>query len=129
MVGTSGSAKLGFSAPTPSARSLPERICAMDEGTEANTIWLLPATTSIIAGPAPRNGTCRRSTPAISLNSSGPRCRNVPTPDEAYFRSPGFSLASAISSLTDFTGRSALTDSRFGAVASMETGAKSFCES
>ncbi len=63
-----------------------------------------------MAGPPPLNGTCRMSTPASSLNSSAPRCWNEPTPAEAYCRSPGFCLASAISSLIDWTGRSGVND-------------------
>ena len=57
---------------------------------EGDLVW--PATTSISAGPAPRNGMCRMSTPASILNSSPARCRNVPTPDEAYCNSPGLCL-------------------------------------
>ena len=98
----------------------------MLEVTEPNAILVLPATTSISAGPAPRNGMCRMSTPALSLNSSPPRCRNVPTPDEAYCRSPGFALASATSSLIDVHRQPGLTVTTFGAATSIATGANDF---
>ena len=94
--------------------------------TEPNAILVLPPTTSISAGPAPRNGMCRISTSAVILNSSPARCRNVPTPDEAYCRSPGLALASATSSLMLFAGRPGLTVTTFGAATSMATGAKDF---
>src|SRR5689334_11613734 len=123
MVGTSGSAKLRFKPPTPIALSLPERTWAMVEGTEANDIWLSPPITSISAGPAPRNGTWTMSTPAISLNSTGPRCMKVPTPDEAYLSSPGLALARATSSWTEWNGSWALMDSTLGAVARIAIGA------
>ncbi len=45
-------------------------------------------------------------------------------PAEAYCRSPGFCLASAISSFTELTGRPGLTASTFGPLARMPTGAK-----
>ena len=64
----------------------------MLEVTEPNATLVWPPTTSISAGPAPRNGMCRRSTPASILNSSPARCRKVPTPDEAYCNSPGLRL-------------------------------------
>ena len=49
---------------------------------------------------------------------------NVPTPEEAYFRSPGFCLASATNSFIDLTGRSLLTTATIGAVARIATGVK-----
>ena len=78
----------------------------------------------MIAGPPPLNGTCSKSTPAMSLNSSPPRCMKLPTPAEAYGTPPGFSLASATSSLTDLAGSSGLTTSTFGAEARNAIGAK-----
>ena len=44
-------------------------------------------------------------------------------PAEAYCRSPGFCLASAISSFTECTGRSGLTDSTIGPLPMMPIGA------
>src|SRR5437870_8272492 len=41
------------------------------------------------------------STPVSDLNSSLPRCWKLPTPADAKFSCPGFSLASAISSFTE----------------------------
>src|SRR5258706_471447 len=50
-VGTSGSVGLRFTLPTPSARSLPARMCGMLDVTEPNAILVWPPTTSISAGP------------------------------------------------------------------------------
>src|SRR6185369_12278872 len=44
--------------------------------------WTWPPTVSFTAGPAPRYGTCRISTPAAALNISPARCGAVPLPDD-----------------------------------------------
>ena len=112
--------------PTPSARSLPERICVHGRGMVAKASWC--GRRPRRSGPARRPGTaragCRRR--PVSLNSSAPRCVKLPTPAEAYCSFPGCSLASAISSLTDLTGSSGLTEITFGAEASIATGVNDF---
>src|SRR4051812_6219889 len=75
-----------------------------------------------MAGPPPLNGTCRRLTPAVSLNSSPPRCWKLPMPAEAYCSWPGFSLAAASRSFTECTGKSGLTTRTFGPDARMANG-------
>src|ERR1700676_1793127 len=104
MVGTSGSTGLRSGPPVPSARSLPLWMCGTVCTMELNITLVWPPTTSIMAGPPPLNGTWRRSTPAVSLNSSPPRCWKLPMPAEAYCRSPGCFLASAIRSVIERTG-------------------------
>src|SRR5215471_14844245 len=79
MVGTSGSTDERLAPPVPSARSLPDLMCGVVCTSEENITLVWPPITSIIAGPPPLNGTCSRSTPASSLNSSPPRCWKLPT--------------------------------------------------
>src|SRR5262249_17833268 len=122
MVGTSGSTGLRVKPPVPSARSLPERMCGVVCTSEENITLVWPPTTSTIAGPPPLNGTCRMLTPAISLNSSPPRCWKLPMPAESYCNWPGFSLAAAKSSCTECTGSSGLTTSTFAPEARRGTG-------
>ena len=88
----------------PRPRSLPARTCGDSVEVELITALVLPATTSIAAGPAPRNGTCSISSPACIRNSSMPRCSEPPTPADAYWMSPGFDLASAMNSLSVLAG-------------------------
>ena len=83
---------------------------------------VLPAITSIEAGPAPRNGMCRRSIPASILKYSMPVWSEPPVPPEAYWMSPGLALASAMNSLTDLAGRSGWTASMFGLVTNIAIG-------
>jgi len=45
-------------------------------------ISVLPATTSIIAGAAPLNGTCTMSAPDCSLKSAPVRCWKLPMPPD-----------------------------------------------
>src|SRR5262245_48538610 len=89
-------------------------MCGVVCTSEENTTLVWPPITSIIDGPPPLNGTCSMSTPASSLNSSPPRCWNEPTPADAYWTSPGLDLASATSSLIEFTGRVGFTATTFG---------------
>ena len=116
MVGTSGSTALRCSPPVPSARSLPLWICGTVCTMELNITLVWPPTTSIMAGPPPLKGTWSMSTPAISLNNSLPRCWKLPMPAEAYCRSPGCFLASAISSATEWTGSDGGNDQHIGAL-------------
>src|SRR5262249_2115407 len=67
------------------------------------------ATRSGSTAGAPRNGTCTRSTPAFSLNSSPPRCCGVPTPTEPKLSLLGDDLASAMNSCRLRAGRLAGT--------------------
>jgi hypothetical protein len=66
--------------PTPSALSLPALICGIICASEPTAICVLPAITSIIAGPPPLNGTWTMSMPACCLKSSAARCWKLPTP-------------------------------------------------
>src|SRR5512136_496939 len=125
MVGTSGSTAMRPRAPTPSARSVPDLMYGTVWATDGNVTLVWPPTTLSIDGPPPRNGTCTMSTPAISLNSSPPRCWNVPIPADAYSRSPGFALASVMNSLTEVTGTDGCTTSTLVPWASSATGVKS----
>jgi hypothetical protein len=63
------------------------------------------------------------------LNSSPARCGAPPLPEEEKVSSPGRALASAITSLTENAGRSALTVMIKGSFATRMTGAKSFAGS
>ena len=89
---------------------------------EENITWLWPATTSIIAGPPPLNGTCRNFTPVCSSNSAPPRCWKLPTPAEAQPILPGDFFASAIRSFTLFACTPGLTTITFGPEASAAIG-------
>src|SRR5882762_5427247 len=65
--------------PTPNGFKRPERICGSVWISEPIAIWVLPAITSIIAGPPPLNGMCTMSRPDCSLNSELARCWKLPS--------------------------------------------------
>src|SRR5207249_3240525 len=83
IVGTSGRAGTRAALPTPSGFKRPERMWGSVWMSEPMAIWVLPAITSIIAGPPPLNGMCTMSRPDCSLNSELARCWKLPTPAEA----------------------------------------------
>src|SRR4051794_39428472 len=125
MVGTSGSTAARVLAETASGRSLPSLTSGIAGGSDVNVIGVWPATADWIAGPAPLNGTCTRSSPAKSLNNSPERCGVVPVPADAKVYLPGFFLISSISSFTFFAAIEGCTTSRFGASAATVIGWKS----
>src|SRR5580765_8363399 len=126
MVGTSGRTADRCLAETASARSLPSLIIGTAGGIDEKMIGVWPPTADWIAGPAPGNGTCTRSSPNVSLNSSPDRCGVVPTPAWAkLLYLPGLALIRSTSSLTFVDGTDGCTLKRFGASAATVTGAKS----
>ena len=58
---------------TPSARSLPARMCGSEGGMLSNMTWTWPLSMSVNAGAEPRYGTWVILTPVMSLNSSPER--------------------------------------------------------
>ena len=66
----------------PSARTLPERMCASAAGTTEIVMCTCPAIVSVSAGVTPLYGTCCTSMPAMCLNSSADRCGGEPEPPE-----------------------------------------------
>ncbi|MNC96525.1 hypothetical protein D3C83_139220 [compost metagenome] len=58
---------------------------------------------SVSASGMPLCGTCTMSMPAAALNISPPKCVELPVPAEVKLSWPGFALAIAIRSFTDFT--------------------------
>ena len=95
-------------------------------GAMSNIIMTWPPIRSWLAGAAPLYGTCTMSTFAVSLKSSAAMWPELPTPCDAYVRSPFLALASATSSFTDFAGSAGCITSTFGAVPIRMTGLKSF---
>ena len=81
------------------------------------------------AGPVPLYGTCVIFTPESALNSSNAMCVELPTPAEALFNAPGFALAMASRSFTDFAGSDGCTARMKGAWEASEIGTKSFAGS
>src|SRR5262245_24713005 len=73
----------------------------------------------------PLYGTCTASRPASVLNSSPARWFALPTPGEEKLSCPGFDLASATSSFTDFTPSAGDTTRMLGTLAIRHTPAKS----
>jgi hypothetical protein len=65
-------------------------------------------------------------TPAAASNASPAMCCVLPTPEDAYFKSPGFAFASATSSFTSFAGTAGFTTSTFGTTTIRPTGCRSF---
>ncbi len=96
----------GFSRP-------PLRL-AIAVGAVAKIAAIWPPIKSIIAGAAPLYGTCNMSMPVWRLNTSDAICSIEPLPAEPNASCPGFALASATSSATDFTGSEPLTTSTSG---------------
>ena len=77
----------------------------------------------------PLYGTCVSSMPAACLNISPVRWIRPPTPEEAKVSLPGFALARATKSCTDFAGEDAGTTKAIVPSAMRATGAKSRCMS
>src|SRR5687767_14143754 len=124
-VGTSGTAGLRAGVVTASARIRPAFTLVTAGGIVEKTSATSPASSACTAGALPLYGTWIRSTPAMVLNVSPDRCNIVPLPEDAYGICPGRDLASAISSLTDFTGRDGCTTSMSGLDATSVIGVKS----
>src|SRR6516225_11618737 len=125
MVGTSGSAGERFLLETASASSFPSLTSGTAGAVEPKEIGVCPASVEPIAGPPPLYGTCTRSRPRETRNSSPTRWGGVPVPGEAKLYLPGFALMRATSSLTVFAGNVGLTVSTAGADTAMVTGSKS----
>ena len=83
MSGTSGSASIRLALVTAIARSLPARMCSIDDESVSNSTVTCPDSMSISAGPEPRYGMCCMVVPVIALNNSVARCADVPLPAEA----------------------------------------------
>src|ERR687896_2658497 len=64
---------------------------------------------------------------AVVLRSSPHRWLVVPAPPEAKLSASGFALASAMTSVIDFAGSCGCATQRFGVVAALMTGVRSFC--
>ena len=95
--------------------ALPPRTSGNEVIGESNIICTCPPSRSVRAGALPLYGTWTMSIPAMVLNNSPARCRGVPLPVEANMICPGWLLARAISSCTDFAGISGRTTRRKGA--------------
>ncbi len=72
---------------------------------------------------------CNVLTPAMILNSYPETCAEVPTPADPNVSSPGFALASPISSGTLATPTDGFTTGMFGASTARTTGVRSFAKS
>ncbi len=90
---------------------------------------MCPATRSVTAGPPPLYGTCVKSVPVRSLNSSVARCGTLPLPGEPYMIVPGFAFASASSSCGVAAPTEGCTVRISGDDASSATPVKSFAAS
>ena len=73
-------------------------------GSDENITCTCPLARSVNAGGAPLYGTWVHVTLIIERKSSPDRCVMVPVPADATLISPGLTLASAVRSLTFFTG-------------------------
>src|SRR4029453_15419183 len=91
-VGTSGKSGDRAVEVTASARKDPARICWRIEGILSKITWTWPPSRSVIAGAAPRYGTCCIFVPVIAMNISPDRCTEVPLPDDAKFTLPGLAF-------------------------------------
>src|SRR5262249_40023527 len=94
---------------TASARSLPALTYSIDEDVLANMTCTCPPSRSASAGPAPRYGTCARSTPAIILNNSPNIWFPEPMPPDAILILPGSALALVMNSETVLIGTEGCT--------------------
>src|SRR5688572_1929364 len=104
MVGTPGASADGLALPTAMARRRPDFMCGAAPPAEPNMVWVSPAITAVVAGALPLYGMRSIFTPAMWLNNTAPMKFELPGPPTATLISPGFALAIAIRSLTDFTG-------------------------
>ena len=80
------------------ARSFPASIRGFAVSMLENSAVIRPASTSVIAGPVPRNGTCCRSMPVMCLSNSMLMCGERARAGRGVVEVPGLALASAISS-------------------------------
>ena len=86
--------------------------------------WMLPATSSIAAGPAPRKGTWMPSVPVSWWNHTPERCGDCPTPGEPKECRPGLAFSQATNSGTVVAGTEGCTTSTFGPRIMLQTGAR-----
>src|SRR5262249_37592667 len=63
------------------------------DGMSVNVTWICPPSRSAIAGPAPRYGTCTKSTPVIILKYSPITWAGLPVPPEPMLILPGLDFA------------------------------------
>src|SRR5688572_12665446 len=126
MVGTSGIAALRFALLTPSALSLPERMCGTicTRLPRLNCTW--PAMVSVRAGPPPLYCTITKLVFDCRRNSSVAMCWKLPMPAAAAFSSPGFCLNKLNRSPTELAGELAGTTSSAGPLPSIATGSNDF---
>src|SRR5258706_4422098 len=124
--GRSGSAAMRFNVEVASPRNLPDLMNGTGSGMGYSMNCSLPLMTSSTPGPEPLYGTWTALMPAIMLKSSVPRCIEDPLPADGKSSSPGFFLASAISSCVVLTGSDGCTHRISGAAVSIEIGATSF---
>ena len=125
MVGTSGTAGERRLPVTARPRSWPPRITVAAADSDVTMIGVWPPTAELIAGPPPLNGTCTRSRPCLSLNSSPTIRTCVAAPDEANVYLPGFAFTTSTSCCTVCAGNDGCTDSTCGPDARSVIGAKS----
>ena len=97
---------------------------ALPSDVKAIGVW--PPMVDVMAGPPPLNGTCTRSSPNFSLNSSPTSRGCVFAPDDAKLYLPGLARTSATSSFTSLAGTEGCTVSACGPDATSVTGVKSF---
>ena len=125
-MGRSAKAADGFGVVTASARAFPALICGDASSPSANWKFTSPLITAIIDSPPPLYGTVVKLSPASCLNISAARWLVLPGTLIAALRTPGFALASAISSSADFAATPGCTISTSGVVLTQITGARSF---
>ena len=101
-MGKSGSAGERTGPVVASARSLPERMCGIEDGMLSNISCTCPPMRSATAGPLPLYGMWSMSTPVRYLNISPDMWIVDPLPLDAYESLPGSALASAMRSRTEF---------------------------
>src|ERR1044072_5627243 len=124
-VGISGASDERLAVDTARPFSVPARTCGRPVIIESIISGTLPATRSFSAGAEPRYGTCTMSMPAAFLIISIIRCGATPVPWLANEIAPGFALAAAITSATEFTPSLGCASSSAGATFSSASGANS----
>ena len=80
LVGTCGITAVRFCALTASAESLPSLMSAIVVVASCALKSARPATSSVTASAAPRNGMCCASKPALMRSRSAPKCDAEPMP-------------------------------------------------
>ena len=108
------------------ALTLPPSISGFDAAPLAKVMSTCPATTSLIAGPAPLYGIWTSLVPAVALNFSSVRWFDEPLPGEAMLSFPGAALSAATISASELNFELTGTTSIRPKVAMLATGARSF---